>query len=744
MSGKTFTTSLPGIGFAAVSPPQQLLPYQSGLVAPPLKEAAAEAQSPLNTTQRAIVLGEPIPIVFCRRVDSIGGVLVSPGATEGRFQNDGTTNELTASFQLVLSEGDLPQVQLRDFYQGACRIGTWYQTYNRRAGSWTPGNFITVVAGKTTWDCPLYCGTSGSYAGMTTLSYTNTFADGNNNWNRQIHAFVREGIQVTRILDSTLGPSNNVIDLALYLIDRSSRFPSTLIDNTAMLEAANFTNVNGFFYNGEFKESTNLEDWLEQISNPFLLRVSDKNGKKGFRPRLPINVDYTIKTTAIDWDFTFTEDHIIPGGFSIEYVSLADRKPITAQVLWRQQPDNDIGIIRTAEVRMDTTSSDGPFEQYDLSNFCVTENHAVKVGAFYAAKRFYITHTLRLNVKPDAFNSTLTTGDIVRVQMRRETDTGVVSFHDYLYEVERISKSTGGTIELDLIHFPVDSQGRSLVALAVAGATPNGVTLPTGRTDFSCNVNSSTDPVDDVGGNLPDLPSLGTITISSSNESSPGADEENPDDPVDDAPRPEPAGVPTDRPLLPGDELSYTPDCVPALICTYYGPDGLFNFETNTLDPSKISRSQCYINTDGASSGFGAIQAEDAGDVFVIDVRCADPSSPDGWGEPRFSLPTDPIGGGGGGDFPGGTFEPFPGAVTYRLSYTLGFGQVLGNFNTVPSVYGVYCSDIPTYYPGYINPDGTPITLLNKGCLGDPLTYFQLAALDANGNLLGYANLITY
>ena len=147
--------------------PIALLPYQTGLIVTPLQETAAVGQDTLDSKQRAIVIGEPVPIVFCRRIDNIGGVFVSPGATEGRYTNDATTNELTVKLQLVLSEGDIPQLQLRDVFQRACRIGTWQQSYNARTESWTPGNLTTVVAGTTPWDCPAFCGTGGSYADMT-------------------------------------------------------------------------------------------------------------------------------------------------------------------------------------------------------------------------------------------------------------------------------------------------------------------------------------------------------------------------------------------------------------------------------------------------------------------------------------------------------------------------------------------------------------------------------------------------
>jgi hypothetical protein len=470
-----------------ISDPLSLLPYQTGLIAPPLEQAAAVGQSQLDTDQRAVVLGEPVPIVFGRRLNDSGGVFVSPAATEGRFQNNASTNVLTVRLQLVLSEGNIPPLQLRDVFQRACRVGTWKQSYNARTEDWTPGNFIVPVADTQFWNAPFYCGTGGTYANMTTLSYLNTHDDGDETWRRQVHCFVREGMQVTRILDDTFGPSNNLIDLALYLIRQSSRFPEAMIDLVAMEAAARFTNANGLFYNGVFERSTNLEEWLEQIGRNFLLRITDRVGKKAFRPRLPVNEDGTIDTTTISWVFTFSEDHVLPDGFDIDYIPLSERKPICAQMLWRQQPDDDIGIIRSTEVRFGNQALDGPFEQYDLSEFCTSENHAVKVGAYNVARRQYIEHTLRLTVRPDSFNSTLALGDIVRVQLNRESTPGIVTLHDYLYEVERIGRSISGEVELDLTHFPVNSEGQSILALLVNDAVGAGFQLPTGRSNFECD-----------------------------------------------------------------------------------------------------------------------------------------------------------------------------------------------------------------------------------------------------------------
>jgi hypothetical protein len=594
--------------------PISLLPYQSGLISPPLEASAAKGNSQLDVQQRAIQIGETIPIVFGRRVSNIGGVFVSPGATEGRFANNATTNDLSLKLRLVLSEGELDLLGATDLFQGPCRRGSWNQVYNQRAGTWTPGNFIVAVAGKELWDCPFYCGTNGSYGGLTTLSYETTHLDGDSDWNKQVHVFVRGGIRVTRILDSIVGPSNNVIDLALYLIRESSRFPETLLDLDAMEDAALFCDVNGLFYNGEFKDSTNLEDWLEGISSNFLLRVSDKEGKKGLRPRLPVNNDGTINTTKIAWVYTFTEDQLLPDGFEIDYIGLEDRKPLCAQMLWRQQPDDDIGFIRTLEVRMAGLALDGPYEQYDMTQFCASENHAAKIGAYRVAARHYITHTLRLRVSPDTFNTFLATGDVVRVRLRRETTSGTVDFHDYLYEVERIGKNISGVVDLDLIHFPIDDQGRSLLALAVIDAVGNGIVIPTGRTDFSCDAGAT---IDDDG--------IAGTGDGGSGYGVPIGQQGDPDGVIDNPVAPPFAPEITGTPVI-GNTLSYDPGCPGAYIEWY------------------------LVNSNGArtkiSEGVAAsyiVQPADI-DKQVLGIgACPDPGSPTGYGTPVESALTEPV-----------------------------------------------------------------------------------------------------
>mgnify|MGYP006276919115 CR=1 FL=1 len=476
----------------AASDPLALVAIQAGQVNTPSVQDGAAGGGKLDTQQRAVEFGEPVPIAFARRRNGKGGVLISPGATEARFEND-TTNAVTASYHLVLSEGQIDSIPVKDVFQRACRVGSHTQTYGRRAGTWAPGNYIVARAGYDMPECPYYCGSVGLYPGMSTLSFQVTIPDGFDQWNRQVHLFIRGGMYVTRLVDAVTGPSDNFADLVQWMLSSTGRVPAGLIDTAALSSAATFLEVNGLTCNCWLTESKNYSDLLAQWAPYFLLGESNSNGKKGLRPLLPVNANGTIKTTAITPEYVFAEDTILPDSLEIQYTSLADRQPFVAQVTWRQQLEDDIGMIRTAEVRYSGTATAGPYESHDLSEFCTSEDHAVKVGAYILAKRVYTTHTVRFTARPQAHNTLVTPGDIVRIRLQRQATAASVTTHDYLYQVERISKTLAGELSYECTHFPVDDQSRSLVALDVSQATGSGILLNSNKTGVGCDINSASD-----------------------------------------------------------------------------------------------------------------------------------------------------------------------------------------------------------------------------------------------------------
>jgi hypothetical protein len=473
--------------------PLALLALSSGQVNTPTSNIGAAGVGAMDGDQASIVMGEPVPVVFgVRKNDGTGGVMLSPKASECRFQ-DVSGGAITAFYLLPLSQGQLNGVQVRDVFQSVCRVGTFTQAYGARAGTWTPGNVLAYqsVPSNTASAATTECGSVGFYPGVTTLSFQNAVPSGSTFWKKKINIFIRGGIWVTRLQDGTTAASDSFPDLVRWLMQQTSRVPDALIDSTTLTTADTFVRVNGLSCNGVISASGNLADFITQWARYFLLSESSIQGKRGLRPLLPINTDGTIKTTAITPVYVFDETLITPESFQVSYVSLADRLPFTCQVIWRQQQENDCGIIRTAEVSYSGTS--GPKETHDLSQFCTSEAHAVKVGAYILARRYYVTHTCKFTAQPDSHNALLNPGDVIRVRMTRTPSQFFPSVHDYYYQIERITKNMQGVVTYECTHFPVDNNYCSLVALDVANVTPTGLVLPSNLTGTSCDLNSSTD-----------------------------------------------------------------------------------------------------------------------------------------------------------------------------------------------------------------------------------------------------------
>ncbi|NBS24605.1 MAG: hypothetical protein EBS78_11695 [Altererythrobacter sp.] len=385
-------------------------------------------------------------------------------------------------------------VQVRDVFQCTCRVGSFTQTYNRRAGDWDPGNFLVEREGYTLQNVPDYCGSKGTCEGLSTMSYENTYPDGSGDWALQVQIFIREGRTVTRLADDTSGPSSNFADLFKLAMEVSAKLPADMIDTARLQTAALFLDANQLYCDINLKEVGSLDDFISANAPYFLVRETRVNGKRGLRPLLPIDDAYAISTDPVPWEFEFNEDFIIPGSVQIDFTPLEQRKPKLMLAMWRQQPGDTFGIIRTAEVGYAVDRSSGNVEQHDMSLFCTHELHAVRAMAYRRARQKWSTHTISWSCRPEVYNRILEEGDIVRVTYERNANDGSTTTHDYLYELDQIEKTSTGEIVFQATHFPVDAAGRSLVALTVAQATAQGYDYSDDiRTGIDCDDNSSTD-----------------------------------------------------------------------------------------------------------------------------------------------------------------------------------------------------------------------------------------------------------
>jgi hypothetical protein len=506
----------------------------------------------LGKDQEAMLLFERIPIVWTRRVGNTGGVLIAPKATACRFETPAELREepysvtsggqiqyrtvsldlpntVKAFYHLVLSEGSIGGIQVRDIFQGRCRVGQFSQSRNKRAGRWAPGNFLkdvyrnilyfrttTFVDGKNQSEAllnnnylvakavpaPTICGTAGTYEGMSTLSFSVVYINGDDPygvanedqgyWKRSVHAFIRNGVQSTRLTDDTYGSSNNLAELYYWLLTHTRRIPEIQIDRASLTATAKFMATNGLFWDGILTEPTSTSDWLSRVGPYFLVRSSTIGGRYGMRPLLPVTPSGAIDTEPQKPAWVFDSEAIVLGSYSYQLADPKARQPYRAEVAWRQQGDDGLsGITRTTTVKYDDTPDSAPIEPHDMTQFATSKGHAVKAMRFAQAKRRYVTHTAQAIVKAGYWNARTGEGDLIAIQLDREDVEGVNDPLVEWYLIVSMKQGREGQLSLALEHFPVDSRRRSLVALDVASVSVEEDLFITGNSGLSCDADPS-------------------------------------------------------------------------------------------------------------------------------------------------------------------------------------------------------------------------------------------------------------
>jgi hypothetical protein len=440
----------------------------------PVERVVARPESILNDPQQSMAIGDPIPVVFCRRRNSAGGVLVRPLATESRFEN--TSTRIISYYHCVLGQGRITSPQIRDFRHGAIRTGTFSANYNQRAGSWLPGVASTTQSYQLP-RFPAICGGGGAYRGLTTLEYRVETLPGTEDWRIGANVFIRDGMQIDRgrIVDSVVGPSDNVVDLIRWQLDQSGLVPADMIDTDSLAIAARFTDLYQLLFNGEIRDAEDLPAWLERTLPYFLLRETEAGGRFGLRPLLPLKSNYTINTDPLTPKWVFSELNIVPGSFKDNWYDPASRRAKRYLLSWRQQAsETDIPFSRSLEY--------GPFgaeiEQHEMAPFATTEIHCARVGAYLHGRRTLSSHTVSLTLQPGFYSGAIVEGDIVALNVTIRPNTEAPGVFRYWYQVDGLSRDREGAESLQLSHFPVDVDGRSLLAMLVASASGPGLLLP--------------------------------------------------------------------------------------------------------------------------------------------------------------------------------------------------------------------------------------------------------------------------
>lgn len=281
----------------------------------------------------------------------------------------------------------------------------------------------------------------------------------------QLHVFVENGIQVDRLLDDTAGPSGLYPDLVNYLMESTQILQSDQIDKDSLIAAARMNQQYAMYYNGLLQTTNSLAEWMTRTAPYFLLSPRQVNGRYGLAPVTPLDSNYELSREPITPALVIGQDEIVQGSYRRTYISNKDRRPICLVMVYKDQPQEAVGQTVTVEIRYPGSALSGPFEQHDLTEFCCRSEHCIYAARYILAKRRYTTHTcsLAVNRKGKAINP----GDIIRVDLNLQTSDGAGIVDQVMYQVESVSEGQMGSVLLELIHFPVDEFGVSMIAKEV-------------------------------------------------------------------------------------------------------------------------------------------------------------------------------------------------------------------------------------------------------------------------------------
>ena len=342
----------------------------------------------------------------------------------------------------------------------------------------TPGTPATPDT-YTTVGLPLYPGDGGSFAGMSCLAVRGTYTIQANlgDFKEQVRCFVRNGIKVYDISTGTTESSSNFLNLAYYLLKKNN-IPDSLIDLDSFLECYTFTEANNMFFNGVVNNPVNLRDYLTRVGEGFLLRLVQNNGKLAFRPVLPVLPNGAFNNSSVPEDKIIDLNDVIGDSLSIEYIPAYERKPFCALVSWREQLSQAYSVAVSSEVKYANTAVDGPFEQYDFSDFVTNRLHSELVAKYILASRKHVTHSVSFSLPLDTESTSqgklvgqLKPLDIIRLEGERTNSLdGAFRLANY-YQISSISESAAGEVQINANHFPTDEGGASLIVADILASS---------------------------------------------------------------------------------------------------------------------------------------------------------------------------------------------------------------------------------------------------------------------------------
>jgi hypothetical protein len=305
---------------------------------------------------------------------------------------------------------------------------------------------------------------------------------------KQVHYFIDAGLQVARwseavdapggSITTTFGPSRQFLDLVIYVLSASGQFDANTAGNLVFTSRTltPFFNNYSMFYNGVVENSTNFLSYLQQVSTYFLLSFYGDASLIYARPLLPLTAGSLINTGALSTVFEFTDTEqvqlgtITPGTYRKVFSDATQLAPFTAVMVYREQNPSYPEAPKTVSLRYSDYPVDAPEEEFDMSEFCCSRDHAILIGKYLLAVRRYELFSVEFETTRNV-ELGLDINGLFSVELSRVNSLGDSRLEKdfFLLESKTIHSSGGATIRGR--HFPLDNADQAVISNSIVSGS---------------------------------------------------------------------------------------------------------------------------------------------------------------------------------------------------------------------------------------------------------------------------------
>ena len=234
----------------------------------------------------------------------------------------------------------------------------------------------------------------------------------------QLRTYVKNGVEVERLVEGGTGSSNLLSDLLWYLVTNKDTgagniLNSALVDKELLTTTGRYLEANKLYWDDVIVEPVNLRSWLSEQAPSVLCFVSLKNGKMAIEPGLPYDSNHEIDASdPVTISAMFTEGNIIEDSLEINWLELEERKMFQAAVIYQQSRVNQFPEQKTLIAYYGSDNSDLPIEEFTFQHI-TSDEHAAKVARYFLSLRKNLTHTITFKTLPWGLN--LEAGKFIRV-----------------------------------------------------------------------------------------------------------------------------------------------------------------------------------------------------------------------------------------------------------------------------------------------------------------------------------------